>query len=64
MSIFFYIYIYIYIFLRWKSNEAKGTPNASIIKHSDETPRYASNWKTKSFKFKYHTGIRPENTKY
>ena len=25
-------YIFIFLFMRWKSNEAKGTPNVSIIK--------------------------------
>ena len=55
-------YIFIFLFMRWKSNEAKGTPNVSIIKHSNESCRYASNLKTISFNFKYH--ITPENTKY
>ena len=55
-------YISIFLFMRWKSNETKGTPNVSIFKHSNEGRRYASNWKTKSFNFKYH--IKPENTKY
>ena len=51
---------FIFLFMRWKLNEAKGTPNVSIIKHSNESRRYASNLKTKSFNFKYH--ITPENT--
>ena len=47
--------LYFYILLMgWKLNEAKGTPNVSIIKHSNESPRYASNLKTKSFSSKYH----------
>ena len=51
-------YIFIFLFTRWKSNEAKGTPNVSIIKHRNESRRYTSNLKTKSFNFKYH--IRPD----
>ena len=53
---------FIFLVMRWKSNEAKGTPNVSIIKHSDESRRYASNLNTKSFNFTYH--VTPENTKY
>ena len=49
----YFILLYIF-FMRWKSNEAKGTPNVSIIKHSNESRRYASSLKTKSFNFKYH----------
>ena len=48
--------------MRWKSNEAKGTPNVGIIKYSNESRRYVSNLETKSFNFKYH--ITAENTKY
>ena len=60
---FFYILTTIFIYASWKSNEAKGTPNVSItIKHGNESRRYASNLKTKSFTFKYHT--TPKNTKY
>ena len=55
-------YIFIFLFMRWKSNEAKGTPNVRTTKYSDESRQYASNLKTKSFNFKYHT--TPENTKY
>ena len=44
----------VFLFIEWKSNETKGTPNVSIIKHSNESHRYASNSKTKSFNFKYH----------
>ena len=54
--------IYIFLFMRWKSNEAKGTPNVSITEQSNESSRYASNLKAKSFNFKYH--ITPENTKH
>ena len=43
-----------FLFMRWESNEAKGTPNVSIIKHNNESRQYASNLKTKSFNFKYH----------
>ena len=32
-------YIFIFLFLRWKSNEAKGTPDLSIIKLSNENRR-------------------------
>ena len=44
-----------FLFMRWESNDAKGTPNVSIIKYSNESRQYASNLKTKSFNFKYHT---------
>ena len=54
--------ILIFLFMRWKSNEAKRTPNVSIIKHRNESRRYASNLKTKRFSFKYQ--ITPENAKY
>ena len=57
-----FLYFTIFIYANWKSNEAKGTPNVSITKHSNESRRYASNLNTKSFTFKYHT--TPENTKY
>ena len=53
--------IFIFLSMRWKSNEAKGTPNVSIIKHSNESRRYASNSETIFVNFKYH--ITPENTK-
>ena len=33
--------ILIFLFMRWKSNEAKETPNASIMKHSNDSRRYA-----------------------
>ena len=42
----FYLMFYIFLFMRWKSNEAKGTPNVSIIKHSKVSRRYASKLKT------------------
>ena len=45
---------FIFIFMRWKLNEAKGTPNVSIIKHSNESRRYTLNSNTKRFYFKYH----------
>ena len=52
-------FLYFYILcMRWNSNEAKGTSNVSIIKHSNESYRYASNLETKSFNIKYH--ITPE----
>ena len=54
--------ILIFLFMRWKSNEAKGTPNVSTIKRNNESRRYASNLKAKSFNFKYHIAL--ENTKY
>ena len=53
---------FIFLFMRWKSNEAKGTPNVSIIKHSNESRQYASNLEAKRFISKYH--IAPKNTKY
>ena len=59
---FFVLNIFTFLFVRWKSNEAKGTPNVSIIKHSNESRRYASNLKTISFDFDNH--ITPENTKH
>ena len=40
---FFMFYIFISLFMRWKLNEAKGTPNVSVIKYSNESRRYASN---------------------
>ena len=59
----YYILTTIIIYASWKSNEAKGTPNVSIInKHSNESRRYASDLKTESFTFKYNT--TPKNTKY
>ena len=57
----FIFYILIFLLMRWKLNEAKGTPNVNIIKHSIESRRYASNLKANSFNFKYH--ITPKNTK-
>ena len=54
--------IFLFLSMRWKSNEAKGTPNVSIIKHSNESRRYASNLKIKRFSFKYHI-TTPENIK-
>ena len=58
--------ILIFLFVRWKSNEAKGTPKVSIIKHSNESRRNASNLKTKCFNIKYHFKYHttPKNTKY
>ena len=33
----------LYFYMRRKSNEANGKPNVSIIKHINESRRYASN---------------------
>ena len=59
----FYIRYFILLFMRWKSNEAKGTPNGSIIRHRNKSHRYAPNLKTKLFIFKYHITPENENTK-
>ena len=59
---FFILYIFTFLFMRWKSNEAKEISNLSIIEHSNESRRSASNSNTKSFNFKYY--ITSEDTKY
>ena len=59
---FFILYIFTFLYMRWKSNEVKGTSNLSILKHSNESRRSASNLNTKSFNIKYHMTL--ENTKY
>ena len=48
----FYILYFIFLFMRSKLNEAKEIPNVSIIKHSNESRRYASNLNKRSFNFK------------
>ena len=58
----FLYFIVLYFIYAMEIEGGQRDTKLSIIKHSNESRRYASNLKTKGFNFKYH--ITPENTKY